>query len=162
MDEMQLRSLALAVRSALPELMPDDPAGAATVDGELADALRRTPGRALAELRRLLVEDAPPAVRTWVGDRQAQEPDPVRSNGSGGGPPTGVDAHQLVLWVRERDEDDDEPLARGESYTLMAMAGTEGAESRYDEEVFTHSGEQLSTMWVLSSTTVRLEADPAD
>ena len=64
MDEMQLRTVAVALRSTVHVLLPADQA--ARMQDALAEALLRPPGRAGDALRKLLLDPAVPAVRSWV------------------------------------------------------------------------------------------------
>ncbi|MFK0256150.1 hypothetical protein [Streptomyces sp. NPDC090445] len=176
MDEMQLRTLAAALRSAAHRFLP--PQEAATLDEALAEALRRPPGRALPVLRRLLLLSPPsPEVRRWViarlgGPAGPEGPnlDPVRvSDGHGrtaSDDRPGVDGRVVTLWIEERDEDDLRPLDEGQPYTAVLMATADGPDARYSDEVHVPAAEVpaggLVTRCVLSSTSVRLEADPED
>jgi len=160
MDEMRLRAVALALRSQLPELLVAD--AAAQLDAELTHALQRPPGRAADELQQVLWQ-APEPVRAWVAGHVEQQWDGrrlrLRTDDSG---PTGVDDHEPTVWLEERDDDDLDPLDEGASYVLVAMAGVEGPNARYADEVTTPAGPGLATTWVLSSTTVRFDPHPAD
>ncbi|MFD7909346.1 hypothetical protein ACFV30_01265 [Streptomyces sp. NPDC059752] len=172
MDEMQLRTVAAALRSAVHLLLP--PKDAAALDDALAEALRRPPGRALAVLRRLLLlEPTSPGLRRWVVAQLGRLDSPtdlVRVSPDSGPAaphePLGVDDRVLTLWVEERDEDDLRPLDQGVQYTTVIMAATEGPDARYADEAELSAADVpvdgLATRWVLSSTSVRLEADPED
>ncbi|MFD0268825.1 hypothetical protein ACFVGY_19985 [Streptomyces sp. NPDC127106] len=170
---MQLRTVAAALRSAAHLLLP--PQEAAALDEALAEALRRPPGRALPVLRRLLLFSPPsPDVRNWVlarlGGPAAPESDPVRVCGDEGDAASddlpGVDDRVVALWIEERDEDDLRPLDEGHPYTAVLMATADGPDARYSAEVSVPAAEVpaggLVTRCVLSSTSVRLEADPRD
>jgi hypothetical protein len=97
-----------------------------------------------------------------VTTRIPPQADPLRLESPVRLPADGLAEHQLVVWVEERDEDDEAPLVQGEPYTLVAMASVDGPDARYSAEVSTPSGAGLPTTWILSSTTVRLECDPED
>jgi hypothetical protein len=124
MDEMRLRTTALALRAQLPDLLADD-AAAARIGAELTSALQRPPGRALDELQRIFW-DAPEPVRAWVAGRATQDSHRLRLHTADAGP-TGVDAHQPTVWIEEREDDDLAPLEQRAEYALVAMAGIEGA-----------------------------------
>lgn len=163
MEEMQLRAVAVALRSHLPELVAGD-GDVARLDADLARGLQHPPGRALAELQRVMVLEAPEPVRAWVRARMGQQPDPTRlrwhtSHDAG---PGGVDAQKLTVWIEEREDDDLDPLEEGVPYVLVAMASTEGVNARYAEEVTSPADAGLHTTWVLSSTTARLARHPDD
>ncbi|MFB6892403.1 hypothetical protein ACFCX4_24175 [Kitasatospora sp. NPDC056327] len=169
---MRLRTLAAALRSVVHLLLP--PQEAAALDEALAAALRRRPGRALPELRRLLLLSPPSRdVRRWVlarlGEPGGADSDPVRipdGRDRDEDDRPGVDDHAVTLWIEERDEDDLRPLDEGQPYTAVLMAAADGPDARYSAEVRAPAAEVpaggLVTRCVLSSTSVRLEADPRD
>lgn len=160
MDEMQLRALAVALRSHLPDLVVEQ--DVAMLDAELVAGLDRLPGRALTELQRIMVWEAPAPVRDWVVHRLDEQPSLRLRSGTTDGGAHGVDAHEPAVWIEERSDDDLEPLVAGRSYVLVAVASTEGTDARYTDEVTAWAGAGLDTTWVLSSTAVRLEPHPDD
>jgi hypothetical protein len=72
MDEMHLRTLAVALRSRLPDLLGGQ--DVARLDAELTAGLERLPGRALSELQRIMVWEAPEPVGDWVTQRLQTQP----------------------------------------------------------------------------------------